>query len=69
MVISIYLLFRLFVLVRKDGATGVSGWACEIKSHIHKSAYAQAQDDRSDTNESVVVVHHDESDSDVKVQG
>ncbi|KAF8807715.1 hypothetical protein BYT27DRAFT_7189808 [Phlegmacium glaucopus] len=81
MAISAYILLRLVVLVREDGVSGVSGWACEMKSHIlNNSAYgyhAQAQDDRSESNESVVVVHepearssdyHDESDYNVKVQ-
>jgi len=80
--ISGYLLLRLFALVQEDGVSGVAAWACEIKSHIvnvtHNSAYAyhtQAQDNQSDTNDSVVVVHeprssdhNDESDHDVKVQ-
>lgn len=81
--ISAYLLFRLFVLVRQDGVSGVSGWACEIKSHIlnitnrHNSvSYSYGTQDQhslSDTRESVVVVHdqeaHDENNYDVKVQG
>ena len=88
--IALYLSLRLFTLVREGGVSGVSEWACEIKSHIsnmsQNSAYGchtQSQDNRSDTNESVVVVHeteapirssdyhdyHDGSAYDVKTQG
>jgi len=81
--VSGYLFLRLFALVQEDGVSGVAAWACEIKSHIlnvhrHNSANdyrAQAQDNQSDTNDSVVVVHephssdhNDESYHDVKVQ-
>ena len=82
--ISGYIFLRLFVLVQKDGVSGVSAWACEIKSHIlnvthrYNTAYgfrAQAQNNQSDTNDSVVVVHearssdhNDERVHDVKVQ-
>lgn len=69
--ISAYLFFRLFVLVRQDGVSGVSGWACEIKSHIlnitnrhNPVSYSYGTQDQhslSDTRESVVVIHDQEA--------
>jgi len=65
--ITLYLFLRLFALVREGGVSGVSEWACEIKSHLNmgqNSAYgchSQSPDNRSDTNESVVVVHENEA--------
>lgn len=70
MVVSAYLLLRLFALVQEDGISGVAAWAREIKLHIldiiyrRNSAYGyrtQARDKQSNTNESVVVVHEPET--------
>lgn len=71
MVISGYILFRLFTLVQEEGVSGAATWGCEIKSHIlnnthqrHNPAYdyrTHARDNQSDTNESVVVVHEPET--------
>lgn len=81
MAISAYISLRLFVLIREDGVAGVSGWACEMKSHIlnitNQRHNTQTQGNRSDSNESAVVVHEPEARSpeyndendDVKVQG
>jgi hypothetical protein len=72
--VAVYISFRLFVLVRESGVSGVSRWACEIKSHILN--ITNRRHNSSDTNESVVVVHVPEArsldhhdDYDVKVQG
>jgi len=69
--ISAYLFFRLFVLVRQEGVSGVSEWACEIKSHIlnitnrHNSvSYSYGTQDQhslSDTRESIVDIHEQEA--------
>ena len=61
--------------------SGITAWACEIKSHIlnvtrrHNSAHrAQVQDNQPDINDSFVVREprssddNDESDHDVKVE-
>lgn len=80
MAISGYSFFRLCALVQEGGVSGIAAWACEIKSHIlndtrHQNGYhAHAQDDQSDTNDSVFVVHeprssdHNDESNDVKVQ-
>ena len=81
MAISGYIFFRLCALIQENGVSGIGAWACEIKSHILNATrrensahyHAQAQDNQSDTNDSVIVVHEPRSsdhndESHVKVQ-
>jgi hypothetical protein len=78
--ISGYTFLRLCALVKEGGVSGIRAWACEIKSYLlngtpRQNGYqAQAQNNQSDTNESVVVVHeprsldHKDESDDVQVQ-
>jgi len=78
--ISGYYFLRLCALVQEDGVSGITAWVCEIKSHIlnvtrRQNGYrAQAQDNQSDANDSVFVVHepyssdHNDESDDIKVQ-
>ena len=83
MAISGYFFLRLCALVQEDGVSGIATWTREMKSHILNTIrrqnslhghHAQAQDNQSDTNESVIVVHeprsldHNDESDDVKVQ-
>ena len=80
MAISGYIFLRLCALVQEKGVSGITAWACEIKSHIlnvtrRQNGYrAQAQDNQFDANDSVFVVHEPRSSDyngksdDIKVQ-
>ncbi|EGO01018.1 hypothetical protein SERLA73DRAFT_179052 [Serpula lacrymans var. lacrymans S7.3] len=67
LLISVYLVFRLGVLVRFDGRAGISEWAVETKQHFSQAAMNTKADD-SDSSEAshVLVDSHNDQDKPMK---